>query len=107
METGFAVHPTETSVRDRFRQLASEWKDQSRYLSNVTQMALLKSYQKIIGLGPAAVPAILEELQHTPDLWFWALEAITNENPVPAEASGRIPLMTSAWLEWGQQRGLI
>ena len=107
MPETFVTKPSESSVRERFEQLAAEWKSQSRYLSNVTQMALLKSYQRIIGLGPAAVPLILEELQRTPDLWFWALEAITDENPVPGEALGQVNSMTSAWLNWGRGRGLI
>jgi hypothetical protein len=93
--------------RERFRRLASEWKEQSRYLSNTAQMAMLKPYQRIIGMGWPVVPLILEELRREPDLWFWALEAITEENPVPPEAAGQIRLMTEAWLEWGKQRRLI
>lgn len=60
-------------VGDRFRRLASEWKEQSRYLSNTTaQMAILKPYQRIIGMGWPVVPLILDELQREPDQWFWA-----------------------------------
>jgi hypothetical protein len=39
------------------------------------------------GLARSAPAA--EELQREPDQWFWALEAITRENPVPAEAAGK------------------
>ena len=52
-------------VRERFRQLAAEWKEQSRHMSNTAQMAMLKPYQQIIGMGEAAVPLILEELQRS------------------------------------------
>ena len=76
-------------------------------MSNVAQMALLAPYQKIIGMGPEAVPLILEELQREPDQWFWALEAITDEDPVPPEAKGKVRLMAEAWIEWGKQRGLL
>jgi hypothetical protein len=57
----------EIGLRDRFLRLAAEWKMQSRYLSNTAQMALLKPYQRIIGMGPPVVPLILEELRRAPD----------------------------------------
>jgi hypothetical protein len=38
------VYP-EASVQARFQRLANEWKEQSRYLSNTAQMAILKPYQ--------------------------------------------------------------
>jgi hypothetical protein len=94
-------------LRRRFERLAAEWKERSRFLSNTAQMALLTSYQRIIGMGPVVVPLILEELQREPDHWFWALESITEEDPVPAAAKGQIPLMTDAWLQWGKKHGLL
>ncbi len=92
-------------IRERFQRLAAEWKEQSRYLSNTAQMAMLKPYQQIIALGWPAVPLILEELQREPRQWFWALEAITDENPVPSEAAGKVRLMAQAWIEWGKRQG--
>jgi hypothetical protein len=94
-------------LRQRFQRLASEWKQQSHYLSNTAQMAMLKPYQRIIGMGWPVVPLLLEELQREPDQWFWALEAITGENPVPAEAAGRVRQMAQAWLDWAKKQGLI
>jgi len=94
-------------IQERFRRLASEWKKQSHYMSNTAQMAMLKPYQRIIGMGWPVVPLILEEMRREPDQWFWALEAITEENPVPQEAAGMVPLMTQAWIEWGMTQGLI
>ncbi len=99
--------PGKTTPRDRFPQLAADWKGRSRHLSNVAQMAMLPAYQRIIGMGWDAVPLILEELQREPDQWFWALEAITDENPVPPEAAGKVRLMAQAWVDWGKQHGLI
>jgi hypothetical protein len=95
------------SRHERFSRLAAEWKKQSRYLSNTAQMALLKPYQRIIGMGPPVVPLILEELRREPDQWFWALESITEQNPVPQEAVGKVRLMAEAWIGWGEQLGLI
>ncbi len=96
----------EPTVNERFRRLATEWKDQSRYLSNSAQMAMLPSYQRIIGMGPAVVPLILDELRREPDHWFWALEAITEQNPVPPEAMGKVRLMAEAWVRWGERQGV-
>jgi hypothetical protein len=97
----------QASQRERFQRLRDQWKEQSRYLSNSAQMALLRPYQRIIGMGTAAVPLILEELRREPDHWFWALEAITEENPVSPDDAGRVPAMTTAWLRWGTERGLL
>jgi hypothetical protein len=98
---------TKESDRERFLRLAAEWKDQSRYLSNSAQMALLRPYQRIIGMGTPVVPLILEELEREPDQWFWALEAITEENPVPPEANGVVRLMAKAWVDWGREQGYL
>jgi hypothetical protein len=95
-----------TTPRERFERLAAEWKEKSHHMSNVAQMAMLRSYQKIIGMGVTAIPFILEELRRQPDQWFWALEAITDENPVPPEVAGNVPLMAEAWIEWGNKNGL-
>jgi hypothetical protein len=99
--------PPRATPRECFQRLAAEWKEQSRHMSNTAQMAMLRPYQKIIGMGFDAVPLILEELQREPDQWFWALEAITDENPVPPEAAGKVCLMAQAWIDWGKQRGLL
>ena len=104
-------HPAEVPAREghreRFRRPAEEWKDQSRYLSNSAQMALLRPYQQIISMGLPVVPLILEELHREPDQWFWALEMITDENPVPAEAAGVVNLMAQAWVDWGREKSYI
>jgi hypothetical protein len=99
--------PVKGDAADRFRRLADEWKHQSKHLSNTAQMAMLRPYQRIIGMGREALPYILAELRSEPDQWFWALEAITEENPVPPEAAGKVRLMAEAWIEWGERQGLV
>ncbi len=98
---------TPVGIQNRFRRLADEWREQSRFLSNTAQMAMLPSYQRIIGMGLAVVPLLLEELRREPDHWFWALEAITEENPVPADDAGDVPAMAKAWIDWGKQHGFL
>jgi hypothetical protein len=65
-------------------------------------MAMLEPYQRIIGMGPAVVPLILEELEREPGHWFWALESITEQNPVPPESAGKVGQMAEAWTRWGR-----
>ena len=70
-------------------------------------MVMHPAYQRIIGMGRRAVPLLLGELEKKPGHWFWALNAIAGENPVPAEAEGKLGDMAQAWLGWGRERGLI
>jgi len=65
------------------------------------------SYQNIIGMGPAVVPLILKELEKEPDHWFWALEAITGENPVGENEAGDLEASARAWVQWGKQKGIL
>ncbi len=95
------------SLHQRFTQLVGEWKQQSRYLSNSAQMALLKPYQRIIGMGTPAVGLLLAELQREPDHWFWALESITGHNAVRPEHAGQVKKMAEDWIQWGREQGLV
>lgn len=90
-----------------FRSLADRWRADTLYLSSATDIAMHPAYQRIIGLGPQALPLILGELERQPGHWFWALTAITGEDPVPPADRGRLPAMAAAWLAWGRQNGWI
>ena len=95
------------STHERFYELRDDWKSKTRHLSNTAQISLVFSYQKIIGMGPAVVPLILSELEKEPDHWFWALEAITDENPVAESDAGDIEASARVWVQWGRDRGLL
>lgn len=64
------------------------------------------AYQRIIGMGPAALPLILREMERRPDHWFWALQAITGTDPVTVGARGNMRGMAAAWVAWGKDNGL-
>jgi hypothetical protein len=89
-----------------FRELVRQWKEDTISLSSTEDMALHPAYQRIIGMGPAALPWILEELQTEPDYWFWALRAITGQDPVCPAERGQMAQMTRSWLDWGRQHRL-
>jgi hypothetical protein len=63
------------------------------------------AYQQIIGLGPAVIPFILEDLARKPDWWFWALAAITGEDV--AEGEQTLDGAAERWLEWGRSHGYL
>ncbi|MBI1831736.1 MAG: hypothetical protein HYR84_09835, partial [Planctomycetes bacterium] len=65
-------------------------------------------YQKIIGMGKPAIALILDDLRrHGPSDWFWALTAITGENPITDDLAGNMSAMTEAWLQWGRKTGYL
>jgi len=91
----------------QFRALARQWKNETQYASHSNQMFLVPSYQRIIGLGPSAIPLILRELENEPGHWFWALAALTGENPAAQGTAGNVDAMREAWLQWGRERGYL
>jgi hypothetical protein len=56
-------------------------------------------------MGKSVIPFILRDIKRTQDDWFWALTAITRENPIPAHDAGHIKKMMEAWLRWGVAKG--
>ncbi|MBX3410494.1 MAG: hypothetical protein KF859_11480 [Phycisphaeraceae bacterium] len=93
--------------RDRFRSLAQQWRSETQWLSSTTQIAMHPAYQAIIGMGAEALPLILEDLRQNSGHWYWALKAISNEDPVVPRDRGSVKKMKSAWLQWGETKGLV
>ena len=89
-------------LESRFNALAQRWRSETGGISLTDRRVMHPAYQQIIGLGPQVIPIILRELQVRPDYWFWALRALTGENPVREEDAGRLPRMVTAWVNWGQ-----
>jgi hypothetical protein len=83
------------------------WRKETQWFSSTTQIAMHPAYQAIIGMGPEALPMILEELRQSPDHWFWALKAISNEDPVIPGDRSSVKRMKNAWLQWGVAKGMV
>ena len=92
-------------VETKFIKLRDEWKNQRGHEPSTMKLVMLPAYQQIIGMGAAAVPLLLRELDANLDNWFWALMSITGENPVPEECRGDGKAMARSWLKWGKERG--
>jgi len=91
------------AIREQFARLAAEWRTESGTSSNMVKIHLHPSYQRIIGMGPVVLPLIFDDLNRSPDFWFWALRAITGDDPVPAEHAGDLNAMTRDWLSWARE----
>ena len=96
---------TGDEVRERFEALARRWKAETRRMATVREMVRHPAYREIIGMGGAAVPMLLRELERSPDHWFAALRAITASDPVPEEFRGDLRRMAECWIRWGRENG--
>lgn len=95
----------EFKVEQTFQRLAQEWRAETAQLSSMTKLVMHPKYQSIIGLGPSVVPILLRELRLNPDHWFWALQALTGEDPTQPEDAGDLEKMTESWLKWAEEKG--
>lgn len=100
------VAQREERLEERFRRLVKKWRAEVGPCSSVTAMATHPAYQEIIGMGPAAVPLLLRELELRPDHWFWALKAVTGVDPVEPSQRGRLDVMAWAWIRWARGQGI-
>ena len=106
----FGEQPAVPVISDAalFENLMSQWHEERGATSSITQMAMCPSFQRIIGIGEKAIPLILRELDdqgEDPDHWFWALQAITRQNPVAVDHQGDMKEMARDWLEWAYMAG--
>ena len=103
------ILPYYTAIQGRadcsgdFEKFKKEWENDTVIISNLNEIAMHPAYQRIIGMGTTAVPLIICEMAKKPGHWFWALKAITGEDPVPTEARGNIRQMTDLWLDWWEE----
>ena len=89
--------------RAEFERLAEEWLEQRPRGVDVAQMIRHPAYQSIIDIGAEAVPWLLERLAQSPDHWFYALNQITDAQPVQPQHQGNINAMAEEWIAWGKQ----
>lgn len=88
-----------------FNRLVQNVLAATRSESSTQRISMHPAYQQIIGLGQPVVPLLLREVERKSGRWFWALKAITREDPVPKSDRGKTRKMIDAWLNWGNQKG--
>ena len=87
----------------QFQILADKWKYDQGYTSSITAISMSDAYQKIIGMGPEAIPMIVDQLKREKDdpyQWFWALRAISGVDPVKPEDRGDFLKLAESWIAW-------
>lgn len=98
--------PTEKATEEKFRRLADQWQGDTAAISSLEKIVTHSAYQRIVGMGSAAIPLILREMKRGPNHWFWALDAIT-EGESPAQGSRTLAEATEAWIQWGIEKGYL
>ena len=91
-----------------FHRLLQEWKAQRSSRSSIEDAVECPAYRAIIEMGPSATPLIFAQLRaegDKPDQWFWALQALTNANPVAEQHEGNHGQMKDDWLTWAAAHG--
>lgn len=97
--------PSRDAVATIFDDLAERWIAETEYQSSLVRIFNHPIYQQIIGLGPAAIPCLLERLVVEPDRWLIALSAITRTDPVPDGATPEEAVRV--WLDWAERNDLL
>ena len=98
----------ESNLEKKFHDCAAAWKRDTGHLSVAGQIAKHPSYRRIVEMGEAAIPLILNDLKKEPNHWFLALSAIANDAPKVAERDkGKMKAISDAWIEWGKDKGYI
>jgi hypothetical protein len=100
--TGNLSGPT---VEQEFRQHADLWWQETRVLSSIQAKIFNQHYQRIIGMGQAALPLIFSELRDRGGQWYWALECIVRDNP--AAGAETLPEAKRMWLEYARKHNYL
>lgn len=98
---------SQSALAEKFDALSRQWLDETAFLSSSSELIAHPAYLQIIGLGPPAIPFLLQALDARPGLWFFALTAIAGNSPVAPEDAGNYDKMRAAWIDWGRQHGHV
>lgn len=93
------------ALQSTFSELRDEWLRFSLLEPSLQRKVMHPAYQRIIGLGPSAVPLILRELHREPNHWFWALRALTGIDA--AQGTEGVREAADRWLRWGEEHGYL
>jgi hypothetical protein len=102
--TGASLDPQQNLESD-FKVQVEQWRRETLYTSSLTRMVMHPSYLRIIGMGRSVLPLFFKELAERPDHWLVALNAITGQDPAPAEST--FDDAVGAWLDWGRRHGYL
>jgi hypothetical protein len=98
------VSDVRETLEQRFSRLRNEWQTETSHVSSLHKIVMHPAYQRIIGMGPSAVPMMLRDMKKSPEHWLWALNAITEQDPAPEGAN--FEQAVQAWIKWGEKKGI-
>ncbi|MFL0161959.1 hypothetical protein [Aquirufa salirivi] len=93
-------------LKKRFDFFNSIWKNETIFSSSISEITNNSAYRSIIGLGQDILPFIINDLKINDAHWFYALEALTGQNPIKEYHKGIVPLMKKDWIEWATNNNL-
>ncbi len=93
-------------LKKRFDFYNSIWQSETIFSSSISEITNNSAYRSIIGLGQEVLPFIIDDLKNNDSHWFYALEALTGQNPIKENHKGVVPLMKKDWIEWAKENNL-
>ncbi|HAI76622.1 MAG TPA: hypothetical protein DCM08_10275 [Microscillaceae bacterium] len=90
----------------KFKLLAAQWYEEIKYFSFARQREN-ETYFHLLAMGKSIVPFMIQELVRGKNVWFAALQKLTQDNPVKKEHIGKPDLMANDWIEWAKTKNLL
>lgn len=93
-------------VETYFAALAEWWHDATDSMSSPSQKAAHPAYERIVALGPLALPFIFRDLlERGGGDWYIALRRIVGFSPVPPSLASDSSAVVREWLAWARANG--
>ncbi len=95
-------------VKTLFIEHASNWKNDTKYLSSLESITDNISCKKIIEIGKPAIELIVQEIKNgeTNYCWFYILYQIIGKNP-PANEFITCEQINRYWVRWIEENKII
>jgi len=97
----------ENNIEFKFIKYTTEMLLDTLYISNPGYTYHHPNHIKVVCLGKEVLPYMFKYLQQEPYWWFSMLREITKEDPTNESMTGRLDLITKAWLNWAKKEGYI
>lgn len=103
--TAVVARKRDAAIAARFTELADEWERDTGLESFAYLKVTHRAFPKILRMGNAVLPMILNRLAARPTQWLVVLGAMTDEDPTGDATT--MEEAVKAWHEWGRSRGLL
>ena len=103
--SGNGANAVTPELAAEFADCADAWED--AFFLDMREMFSDPDYLRIIEMGPAVTPLILQRLQAHPNWWFPALVKLTGVDPTHGQTYGKLLETTAIWLKWAKEQQII